>query len=158
MRLNRFFIDSKRVTRRTSIEIQKRKGFTLIEVLVSMALVGIAVLGLAQLFTYCILNNSRSEKMSTATFLAQQQIDSLRNLTVAELNLAAVGDIDEQIDINLDLTYDFRRITQVQASTYYWDVRVLVFSAEQIGTAQNDLIQNPSQYKVKANISTIISR
>jgi len=157
MRLNRFFIDSKRVTRRTSIEIQKRKGFTLIEVLVSMALVGIAVLGLAQLFTYCILNNSRSEKMSTATFLAQQQIDSLRNLTSAELS-AAAGEIDEQIDINLDGTYDFRRITQVKASTYYWDVRVLVFSAEQIGTAQNDLIQNPSQYKVKANISTIISR
>lgn len=134
-----------------------KKGFTLIEVLVSMALVGIAVLGLAQIFTYCILNNSRSEKMSTATFLAQQQIDSLRNLTGAELS-AAAGEIDEQIDINLDGTYDFRRITRVQASTYYWDVRVLVFSAEQIGTAKDDLIQNPSQYKVKANISTIISR
>jgi len=135
-----------------------KEGFTLIEVLVSMALVSIAVLGLAQLFTYCILNNSRSEKISTATFLAQQQIDSLRNLTGAELSLAAAGEINEQIDINDDGTDDFRRITQVQASTYYWDVRVLVFSAEQIGTAQDDLIQNPSKYKVKANISTIISR
>ena len=135
------------------------KGFTLIEVLVSMALVGIAVLGLAQIFTYSILNNSRSEKMSSATFLAQQQIEILRTLTVAELS-EAVGDIDEQLDINRDGTIDFKRITQVQASTYYWDVRVLVFSAEQIGTdiAINDLIQNPRQYKVKANISTIISR
>jgi len=135
----------------------EKKGFTLIEVLVSMALVGIAVLGLAQIFTYSILNNSRSEKMSTATFLAQQQIEILRTLTVAELS-KAVGDIDEQLDINRDLTIDFRRITQVQASTYYWDVRVLVFSAEQIGTAKDDLIRNPRQYKVKANISTIISR
>ncbi len=29
-----------------------KEGFTLIEVLVSMALIGIAVLGLTQLFTY----------------------------------------------------------------------------------------------------------
>ncbi len=149
--------DSKMIKNKSQSHSGK-EGFTLIEVLVSMALIGIAVLGLTQLFTYCILNNSRSEKISTAIFLAQQQIDSLRNLTGAELSLAAAGEIDEQIDINFDGTYDFRRITQVQASTYYWDVRVLIFSAEQIGTAQDDLIQNPNQYKVKADISTIISR
>ena len=36
----------------------KRKGFTLIEVLVAVFLVGVAVMGLAQIFTLTVLNNS----------------------------------------------------------------------------------------------------
>jgi len=140
-----------------------KEGFTLIEVLVSMALVGIAVLGLAQLFTYSILSNSRSEKISSATFLAQQQIDSVRNLTAADINTLAIAPVDENIDVNSDGIIDFRRITQVSVSGYYWDVRVLVFTIAKAGEAQtgvavNQLILNPSKYRVSADISTVIGR
>lgn len=137
---------------------RKRKGFSLIEVVIGIGLVGVALIGLAQIFTYSVLNNSRAERMTNATFLAQEQIDMMRNLTSAELSLAAVDIIDEQIDINNDTTIDYRRITQLQSSGSFWDLRVMVFSAEQIGADQDDLIQNPSRYRVKADISTIISR
>lgn len=138
---------------------RKRKGFSLIEVVIGIGLVGVALIGLAQIFTYSVLNNSRAERMTNATFLAQEQIDMMRNLTADELNAAlSLGVIDEQIDINNDTTIDYRRITQLQSSGSFWDLRVMVFSAEQIGADQDDLIQNPSRYRVKADISTIISR
>lgn len=136
----------------------KNKGFTLFEVIIAIAIVAIAILGLAQLFTYSVLNNSRSDRITNATFLAQQQIDVLRNMTGTELSNLTADPIDEQIDVNSDGTYDFRRITQVQAAGLFWEVRILVFSAEQIAVAKDTLIQNPSQYRVKADVRTIISR
>ena len=136
----------------------KNKGFTLFEVIIAIAIVAVAILGLAQLFTYSVLNNSRSDRITNATFLAQQQIDVLRNMTGTELSNLTADPIDEQIDVNSDGTYDFRRITQVQEGGLYWDVRILVFSAEQIAVAKDTLIQDPSQYRVKTDVRTIISR
>jgi prepilin-type N-terminal cleavage/methylation domain-containing protein len=141
-----------------SDQLSKRKGFSLIEVLVGIAIVSIALLGLAQLFTYGVLTNSRAERLSSATFLAQQQIDSYRNLTADELNTLASNALDEQVDVNLDGTIDFRRITEIQANGASWEMRVLVFSAEQLNTDAALLTQNPRAYGVKANISTLISR
>lgn len=139
--------------------LKKREGFSLIEVLISITLVAIALLGLAQLFTYSVMNNSRSDRMTNAVFLAQEKIDFLRNLTATELSSIAGTAMDEQdIDVNNDSTIDFRRITEIQTSGVSWDIRVLVFSPEQIGVARNALLQNPTQYRVKADISTIISR
>jgi prepilin-type N-terminal cleavage/methylation domain-containing protein len=137
---------------------RKNEGFSLIEVLVGIAIVAIAMLGLAQLFTYSVMTNSRAERMSNATFLAQQQIDYHRNLTSDELNALTSGTNDEQIDVNLDGSIDYRRLTAIQMSGVFWEIRVLVFSAEQLSTSLADLVGDPQQYAVKADVSTIISR
>ncbi len=126
--------------------------------MIGLAIVAIAMLGLAQLFTYSVMSNSRAERMSNATFLAQQQIDYHRNLTADELNTLTAGNNDEQIDVNLDGSMDYRRVTTIQTTGISWEIRVLVFSAEQLNTAVNDLIGDPQQYRVKADLSTIISR
>jgi prepilin-type N-terminal cleavage/methylation domain-containing protein len=136
----------------------RHKGFSLLEVVVGIAIVAIALLGLAQLFTYSVLTNARADRMSSATFLAQQQIDFHRSLTIDELNALTGGAIDEQIDVNNDGTLDYRRITQLQTAGDFWNIRVLVFSAEQINEDADALIQDPGQYDVKANMSTIIGR
>jgi len=141
-----------------SREAEKRKGFSLMEVVVGMALVGIGLLGLAQLFFYSVMSNTRADKMTNATFLAQQQIDFLRNLPATDLSSLASSPIDEQMDINSDGIIDFRRITQIQPSGFYWTVRVLVFPAAQVGVDINELIQNPGHNQFRADISTIISR
>ena len=145
---------------RNSEEIgkKKREGFSLIETTISIALVGVALLGLAQLFTYSVMNNRRSDRMTNSTFLAQQQIDFLRNLTAADLNNLALSPVDEQVDVNNDGNIDFRRVTVLQASGFYWEVRVQVFPASQLGVDVDVLIQNPTQYQVKADMSTVISR
>jgi Tfp pilus assembly protein PilV len=85
----------------------------MIEVVVGIALVGVALLGLAQLFVLSVMNNARSDSMTNAVFLAQQQIDFLRNLSAAELQNLALSPIDELMDINSDGTVDFRRVTQL---------------------------------------------
>jgi type II secretory pathway pseudopilin PulG len=81
---------------------KKREGFSLIETTIGIALVGVALLGLAQLFTYSVMNNARSDRMTNSTFLAQQQIDFLRNLTATDLNNLALAPVDEQVDVNSD--------------------------------------------------------
>jgi len=140
------------------IKKRKNEGFSLVEVLVGLAIVAIALLGLSQIFTYSVMTNARAERMSNATFLAQQQIDYHRNLTADELNTLTAGANDEQIDVNLDGSIDYRRVTEIQATGLSWEIRVLVFSAEQLTTDVSNLVLDPQQYDVKANVSTIISR
>ncbi|MFA4925413.1 MAG: prepilin-type N-terminal cleavage/methylation domain-containing protein [Candidatus Aminicenantales bacterium] len=141
------------------------RGFTLIEVIISLALVTVVFVSLAQLFTLSIMQNLRSHEISNAIFLAQQQIDYLRTLTSDELNdfpNTTLGESnDERIDINADGTIDFRRLTQVQLSasvTAGFDVMILVFPPAYQDTAANSLITNPEKYKVRAYIHTIVSR
>lgn len=139
------------------VEKKKREGFTLIEVLVGIFLVGAALIGLAQLFTYGVLNNYRADNLTNATFLAQQQIDNIRNLTAAEIS-ALSSPLDETLDTNQDGTQDFRRITQINYDSNVWRVRVLVFPASQVGETVSDLTSNPIQHEVRADISTTIGR
>jgi len=134
----------------------KTKGFTLVEVVLAIAIVGIALLGLAQLFTYSVLINSRSERMTNATFLAQQRIEFLRNVSTTDLS-TIVSPTDEILDLNSDGIMDFRRVTQIQPTGYSWHVRILVFSTEQIGVPVASLIDDPHKYRVRADISTIVS-
>lgn len=136
----------------------KSKGFSMIEVVVGIALVGVALLGLAQLFCLSVMNNARSDAMTNAIFLAQQQIDFLRNLSAPELYNLSLSPIDELMDINSDGTVDFRRITQLAGSGFSWNVRVMVFPRLQAQVAMDNLIASPSEYRVRADVSTIISR
>jgi len=136
----------------------KSKGFSMIEVVVGIALVGVALLGLAQLFCLSVMNNARSEAMTNATFLAQQQIDFLRNLPADELYNLSLSPISELMDINSDGIADFRRITQLAASGFYWRVRVLVFPGLQAQVELDDLIASPTEYQVRADVNTVISR
>lgn len=137
---------------------KQKKGFSLIEVLIGVALVAIAMLGLSQLFILSIMNNTRSARMTNGLFLTQQQVEQMRALTGAELDTLVGTTIDEPLDINLDGSLDFRRITQIQLSGESYEVRVLVFAQEQMTTNVNDLINTPLDYNVRSDITTIISR
>jgi prepilin-type N-terminal cleavage/methylation domain-containing protein len=154
---------------------QRREGFSLLEVLIGITLVAIAVLGLAQMFTLGILNNLKSERIANASFLAQQQVDIIRNLTGDELTTLTMengvdlnGDgtldilKDELLDINSDSQLDYRRITELQADSsganLTFEVTVFVFSAEQMNTLKAQLILQPVQYGVRSKVNTIISR
>ena len=154
MKMNEFKLIRKHSPKKKA----QKRGFSLIEAVVGIALMGVAALGLAQLFSYSILVNSRADEISNATFLAQQQIDALRGLTSTELNVLTSGKVDELIDQNNDGTYDYRRITEVQLSIDRWEVKVIVFPGENLGISADVLFQNPGQYHAMANISTIISR
>jgi prepilin-type N-terminal cleavage/methylation domain-containing protein len=138
------------------------RGFSLIEVLVGVFLVGVAVLGLAELFLLAVANNRNADRVANATFLGQQQIDWLRGFTMDELTAYAGTSLDsrdEVMDINLDGTNDFRRITEFRAVGDTFQVIVHVYSAEMIGVASAvELLAEPERYRVRALLSTIITR
>lgn len=144
----------------------RQKGFTLIETIISLALVTVVFVSLAQLFTLAVMQNLRANEISNAIFLAQQQIDHLRTLTVDELNNfpnTQTGESnDENIDINGDGTIDFRRITQITRSTSIggagFDVLIMVFPPSALNISADALTSNPEKYRVRAYIHTIISR
>jgi len=141
-------------------------GFTLIEVIISMALVTVVFVSLAQLFTLSVMQNLRSNEISNAIFLAQQQIDYLRTLTSEELNNFPNKNIgesnDELIDINQDGTVDFRRLTVVQPSVAVanagFDVLILVFPSSEQNKQADELLANADKHKVRSYIHTIITR
>ena len=138
------------------------RGFSLIEVLVGIFLVAVAVLGLAQLFLVAVANNLKADRVANATFLAQQQIDWLRGFTAEELDIytnTTLESRDEVLDLNLDSTNDFRRITGISLADGMFHVNVHVYSADKIsGLSAIALLADPNQYRPQAMISTLISR
>ena len=123
----------------------KTEGFSLIETLVGVALVAIAMLGLAQLMILSIANNTQADRMSSATFLARQQIEQLRLLTIDELNAQVGVPIDEQLDLNLDGVLDYRRITLLQTSGISFQAQVMIFAAEQMNESVGNLTGDPQK-------------
>jgi len=141
---------------------KRERGFSLMEVLVGIFLVGVAVIGLAQVFLVAVSNNLRADRIANATFLARQQIDWLRGFTLDEL-LAFAGTTlesrDEIMDLNVDGKSDYRRVTVFTEDQDTFRVQVLVYSAENVnvvGTAT--LIGDMDRYRPRAMISTLITR
>lgn len=147
---------------RKRLRAENKAGFSLIEALIGMSVIGIALLGLAQLFLLSVSNNTRAGDIARATFLAQQELDYLRALTDAELSTfpsTSRGEsADETIDINGDGFTDFRRITQVAAGSSGFAVKILVFPATAVGKTSTVLLAAPSSHKVRAVTSSVIIR
>ncbi len=144
---------------------KRKPGFSLIEVLVGLFLVAVAVLGLAHLFLLAVANNHRADRITTATNLAQQQIEWLRGLTADELVLASGTVTDEVIDVNLDGADDYRRISHVVDHEFVFQARVYVYSAEKLAVPQNELVPDPqapfdpsNPHRPRAFLSTVITR
>ena len=141
---------------------KRERGFSLVEVLVGLFLVGVAVIGLAELFLVAVTNNLKADRVANATFLAQQQIDWLRGFTLDELTAYAgttLDSRDEIIDLNLDGTNDYRRITEFRIAGDTFQVLIHVYSAEKLaGLSAAELLADPDQHRPKALITTIITR
>ncbi len=73
--------------------IQKKSGFTMIEVMLAMLILSVALLGLARISSTVIRGNAFSSNFTTATALAQDKLEKLSNLDFddAALNDANTG-------------------------------------------------------------------
>ena len=69
--------------------IKQKDGFTLMEVLVAMLLLTIGLLGVANLTVGVIKGNSYSKNVTTATVVAQQQIELAQRVGYTNANSLA---------------------------------------------------------------------
>jgi type IV pilus assembly protein PilV len=69
--------------------VEQKSGFTLIEVLVAMTLLSIGLLGVASLTMGVIKGNSYSKNVTTATIVAQQQIEQAQRIGYTSANTLA---------------------------------------------------------------------
>lgn len=78
-----------------------QKGFTLVEVLVSAAMLVIVVLGVSQLFVYCSLLTDTSGNLTIAMSEAQSKMDEIRNSTYSTIatNYASGGSSGNTFDL-----------------------------------------------------------
>jgi type IV pilus assembly protein PilV len=105
-------------------------GFTLLEVLIAMVILSIGLLSMAGLTTGIMRGNSFSNRMTTATMLAREKMESIRRL-----GYAGASTIDETTTEDYsDITHypSYKRITSLDVAnpasgmkrltvTVYWD-------------------------------------
>jgi len=63
--------------------LKNMKGFTLLEVMISLVILAIGLLGLASLQVMAIKGNSFGQQMTVASTMAQNQLEQLRRSTLA---------------------------------------------------------------------------
>src|SRR3990172_2270351 len=65
--------------------LRNNKGFTLVEIMIAMFILVVALLGLISVTVMVIKGNSFSKTMTTATTLAKDKMEQLKNTSFASL-------------------------------------------------------------------------
>jgi type IV pilus modification protein PilV len=78
--------------------MKRTEGFTLLEVLVAVSIFAIGVLAVASMQLTSIQGNAFGNEMTTATFLAQAQVERMKS--VADVSTLATGGDANPIDEN----------------------------------------------------------
>jgi len=68
---------------------RQSQGFTLIEVMIAMVVLAVGLLALGTMQIVSIRANAFSSEMTYSTMLAQQQLETLKNLSFSDANLTA---------------------------------------------------------------------
>jgi type IV pilus assembly protein PilV len=106
------------------------RGFTLLEVLVAIALLAVGLLGMATLVGSIINYNQLAQHVTTATTLAQDRIEELKNTgydniaegSSTEANIDALGDAggvyNRSTEVDEDAVFQNTKTVEVTVS---WD-------------------------------------
>jgi len=89
--------------------IKDENGFTLIEILIAIVILGIAFMSLANMQISCISGNSNASQLTKAIILAQDKMEEIKSLNPQHPNLA---------DANPSNNSDLRQSTDPEDSDH----------------------------------------
>ena len=98
------------------IKIKKHfnsKGLSLLEMIVALAIIFVAFLGLMQSFPFSLTVTKTAENMSKSAFLAQAKIEQLRSLNYSDINTGTIETKHRLGNTPDDYLYFFQRETTV---------------------------------------------
>lgn len=103
--------------------MSRRKGFTIIEVLVATVIIGLGIFALMEAFNRGYLGSGQAEDYSLALSLAQEQMEEIRDLSFKAVNNSARGPVNgfPEFDREVSVTSVHADLKQVVVRTY-WDV------------------------------------
>jgi type IV pilus modification protein PilV len=136
------------------------KGFTLIEVMIAVVILAVGLLALMAMQIVSIKANAFSSEITYSTMLAQQQLETLRNLGFSDANLTettTTGVPHAPLPPEID--------GKGGAYTISWDVEdttttmktitlTVTWQSRRQGTAD----QTPEQQTIKTRMQTIVSQ
>lgn len=104
-------------------------GFTLIEALLAMALLSIAIFGTFSLLDSVMGYNKFAETITTATTLAQDKVEELKNTDYSLITAGTENDMDD--DGTVDAGGIYRRITTVvEDDTTFTPTKIKIITTE----------------------------
>jgi prepilin-type N-terminal cleavage/methylation domain-containing protein len=109
---------------------QYQKGFTFIELLITLAVVAIAFLPLMRMYTACLEQVYVNEDMTTARYLAQEGMEKIKNLGFTEDQLKKIGDLwypsrnDQPLKMN---DKNWRVLRKITKNTDPLEVKIEVY-------------------------------
>ncbi|MCF7870453.1 MAG: prepilin-type N-terminal cleavage/methylation domain-containing protein [Candidatus Omnitrophica bacterium] len=112
----------------------RKKGFTFIELLLSLAILGILFVPMMQLFSHSLYSSSASKKIITADNLAKWYIEKFKNLKLSKKEIKEAGnkiypaEAEPAFEVN-GIRWRIER--QVVEETDPLEVRVSVYSQSQ---------------------------
>lgn len=92
---------------------RENQGITIVEVLISMAVLSIGILGLLRAFPQATIAERTLELEAVANHLAQEKMESFQGLAYEDI---AVGALEDSVRVDADITspfYMFFRATSV---------------------------------------------
>ncbi|MFH1397976.1 MAG: prepilin-type N-terminal cleavage/methylation domain-containing protein [Candidatus Omnitrophota bacterium] len=107
-----------------------KKGFTFIELLISLSVIAIAFVPLMQMFTNAIEQTYNIAELNTARYLGKEGMEKLKNLNFTKAQIKDLGDVWEPPLDKPALEYNERKwriLRKVDKNSNPLEVRILVF-------------------------------
>jgi prepilin-type N-terminal cleavage/methylation domain-containing protein len=115
-----------------------RRGFTFVEILITLLVLGVAVVPLLELYATAVEQLSYTDDMRTAIDLAREEVEKVKNLALTEHQLKRLGNvISPPIRLNRSVWYTVRVVNETASPL---EIQVLVYRDWLAGTPLASLV------------------